>query len=99
MSFATEINKTVIQQAADKFPLTMSQWTLKKVYYDFKTNTIKARLKNDTIGQISGVVKPDFELREKMEFSEIQENLTLDFISFTESFITIADKVFNTPIE
>lgn len=99
MSFATETNIKVIEEAGEKFPVTMSDWTLNKVHYDEATNAIRARFKNESVAMISGIVKPGFCVKTTMEFSEIMENVTLDRIVFKESFTAIAEKILNIEIE
>lgn len=99
MSFATETNIKAIKEAAEKFPIVMSQWTLNKVWLCSTTNSIRARFKNESIGMIGGIVKPDFEVTTNMEIAEIEANVTLDKIVFRQNFDQLAEKVLGITIE
>lgn len=99
MSFATSTNIRAIKKAAEEFPITMSQWTLCKVWMCQGTDAIRVRFKNDSIGMIGGIIRVDFEVKTTMEISEIEENVTLDKIVFQHKFDVISEKVFNIILE
>lgn len=73
-------------------------WTLRKVWLDEVTFSIKARFKHESIGMVQGTVTPDFCVTESMTLSEIAKNVTIE--SIKESNISrIAAGALNMPFE
>ena len=51
---------------------------LRKVWFDEKSNSIKARFGNEVVGGMQGTISLNFAVRSGMSFERILENVTLE---------------------
>jgi hypothetical protein len=80
---ANDTNIGNIKKFLDKYAYH-DVWSLSRVWYDERTNSIKARFRNETVGRIQGTVRLDFSVRSNMQLNQILENIAPEVMNASD---------------
>lgn len=73
-----------------------SDFQLAKVWLCHKTNAIRVRFKHEVIGTMTGIVKPNFVVRQHQPVDEIRNNVDIDYVRLTLPFNALMQNYWGT---